>query len=81
VNWALDGHGILLRAAWDVDRYLQSGALIQLLTGYDSPDADIYAVYPQHLKTTPRVKALVDFVAAAFADAQSVSAPRATARQ
>lgn len=80
VNWALDGHGILLRAAWDVDRYLQSGALIQLLTGYDSPDADIYAVYPQHLKTTPRVKALVDFVAAAFADAQSVSAPRATAR-
>ena len=67
VNWALDGHGILLRAEWDVDRYLQSGELIQLLRAYDSPDADIYAIYPQHLKTTPRVKALVDHVATAFA--------------
>jgi DNA-binding transcriptional LysR family regulator len=53
-----------------VDRYLQSGELIQLLRAYDSPDADIYAIYPQHLKTTPRVKALVDHVAAAFVDSR-----------
>ena len=66
VSWALDGHGILLRAQWDVERYLQSGQLVQVLGRYASPDADIYAIYPQHLKTTPRVKALVDFVAAAF---------------
>jgi DNA-binding transcriptional LysR family regulator len=66
VRWALDGHGILLRAEWDVDRYLQSGELVQLLGSYASPDADIHAIYPQHLKTTPRVKALVDYVATAF---------------
>ena len=66
VSWALDGHGILLRAQWDVERYLQSGQLVQVLGRYSSPDADIYAIYPQHLKTSPRVKALVDFVAAAF---------------
>jgi LysR family transcriptional activator of dmlA len=80
VSWALDGHGILLRAEWDVDRYLQSGELIQLLSTYDSPDADIYAIYPQHQKTTPRVKALVDYVAAAFAgsrpDQATPSRPR-----
>jgi DNA-binding transcriptional LysR family regulator len=71
VNWALAGHGIVLRAEWDVDRYLQSGELIQLLTAYDSPDADIYAIYPQRLKTTPRVKALVDYVAGAFAESRT----------
>lgn len=66
VSWALAGHGILLRAQWDVDRYLQSGQLVQLLGQYSCPDADIYAIYPQHLRTSPRVKALVEFVAAAF---------------
>lgn len=63
VAWALDGHGILLRAEWDVQRYLQTGQLVQLLAGYRSPDADIYAIYPQHLKAAARVKALLDFAA------------------
>jgi DNA-binding transcriptional LysR family regulator len=66
LNWALDGHGVLLRAQWDVERHLQSGELIQLLTPYDSPDADIYAVYAERHRTSLRVKSLIDFVAAAF---------------
>lgn len=66
VSWALAGHGILLRAQWDVDRYLQSGELVQLLAPYKSPDADIYAIYPQSLKTSQRVRALIDFVSSAF---------------
>ena len=66
LNWALDGHGILLRAQWDVEKYLQSGELIQVLAQYSSPDADIYAVYAERHRTSVRVKALIDFVAAAF---------------
>ncbi|HSV80529.1 MAG TPA: LysR family transcriptional regulator [Ramlibacter sp.] len=66
VNWALEGHGILLRAEWDVERYLASGRLVHLLQGWDSPDADIHAVYAQQHRSSVRVKALVDFVAAAF---------------
>ncbi|HEU5315590.1 MAG TPA: LysR family transcriptional regulator, partial [Chloroflexota bacterium] len=31
VNWALAGHGIVLRAEWDVARYLRSGRLRQVL--------------------------------------------------
>lgn len=66
VNWALEGLGVLLRAEWDVAKYLASGRLVQVLTGFESPDADIYAVYgPQH-RGSVRVKALVDFVAAVF---------------
>lgn len=66
MNWALEGHGILLRAQWDVERYLASGRLVQLLQDWDSPDADIYAVYGQQHRSSVRVKALVDFVSAAF---------------
>jgi len=66
LNWALDGHGLLLRAQWDVEKYLQSGKLVQLLPNYSSPDADIYAIYAERHRTSVRVKALIDFVAAAF---------------
>ncbi|MDB5882284.1 MAG: LysR family transcriptional regulator, partial [Ramlibacter sp.] len=67
VNWALEAHGILLRAEWDVSRYLASGRLVHVLEGYASPDADVYAVYLQQHRTSERVRALVDFIAQAFA--------------
>jgi LysR family transcriptional activator of dmlA len=67
VNWALDGHGILMRAEWDIERYLQSGRLVQVLPQYYTPDADIHAVYPQRHQMAARVRAFVDFVALSFA--------------
>lgn len=62
VNWALDGHGILMRAEWDVDRYIKSGKLIHILENFSTPDADIYAVYSQAHKGSTRVKTFIDFV-------------------
>src|SRR5471030_917620 len=62
VKWALDGHGILMRAEWDIAEYLRDGRLIHVLPAYRTPDADIYAVVPQHLQTTSRVKSFVDFL-------------------
>jgi DNA-binding transcriptional LysR family regulator len=67
VNWALDGHGILMRAEWDIARYLQSGRLVQVLPQYCTPDADIHAVYPQRHQRAARVRAFVDFMALSFA--------------
>ena len=67
VNWALDGHGIVMRAEWDIARYLRSGRLVQVLPEYQTPAADIYAVYPGQLQSTARVRAFVDFVATSFA--------------
>jgi LysR family transcriptional regulator, transcriptional activator for dmlA len=66
VNWALDGHGILMRAEWDIERYLKIGRLVQVLPQYFTPDADIHAVYPQRHQLAARVRAFVDFVALAF---------------
>lgn len=66
VNWALDGHGIVMRAEWDVGRHLRSGRLVQVLPQYATPDADIYAVYPQRHQLAARVRAFVDFLAQSF---------------
>jgi DNA-binding transcriptional LysR family regulator len=66
VNWALDGRGIVLRAEWDVVQHIQSGRLVQVMQNYETPDADIYAVYSQRHKTSARVKTLIDFAIAAF---------------
>lgn len=68
VNWALAGHGILVRAEWDIAKYLRSGRLVQVLENWQTPPADIHAVYPQRLQTAARVRAFVDHLVTAFAD-------------
>jgi LysR family transcriptional activator of dmlA len=62
VKWALDGQGILMRAEWDIAEYLADGRLVHVLPDYRTPGADIYAVYPQQLQMTARVKAFVDML-------------------
>lgn len=66
VNWALAGHGIVMRAEWDIARYLRSGRLVQVLENCRTPPADIHAVYPQRHQASGRVRAFVDFLAAHF---------------
>jgi DNA-binding transcriptional LysR family regulator len=66
VNWALDGHGILMRAEWDIERYLESGRLVQVLPAYRTPDADIYAVYPQRHQLSARIRTFVEFLTEVF---------------
>ena len=67
VNWALDGHGILMRAEWDIDRYLKSGRLVQVLPQFQTPDADIYAIYPQRHQLSTRIRTFIDFLALSLA--------------
>jgi LysR family transcriptional activator of dmlA len=66
VQWALAGHGILMRAQWDVERWLHSGKLVQVLPQWATPDADIYAVYPPRHQHAARVRVFVDTVEAAL---------------
>lgn len=67
VNWALEGHGILMRAEWDIRRHLQSGRLIQVLPGYHTPEADIYAVYHQRHQQSSRIRLFTGFLTKQFA--------------
>ncbi len=66
VSWALAGLGIVMRAEWDIARYLRSGRLVQVLAGYATPPADIHVVYPQRHGATRRVQAFVEHLAQHF---------------
>lgn len=60
INWALEGHGILMRAEWDVAKYLRSGRLVQVLADYETPPADVYAVYLERLNLSAKVAYFVE---------------------
>ena len=62
LNWALDGHGILMRAEWDVAKYLKSGRLVQILEEYRTPPANIYALYLERLQYSPKVSCFIEFL-------------------
>jgi DNA-binding transcriptional LysR family regulator len=55
-----------MRAEWDIERYLRDGRLVQVLPQFCTPDADVYAVYPQRHRLAARVRAFVDFVSRSF---------------
>jgi DNA-binding transcriptional LysR family regulator len=66
LKWALDGHGVLQRAEWDIAKYVRSGRLRLVLEDYALPPADIFAVYPQRHHMSAKVSAFIDFLIAGF---------------
>jgi DNA-binding transcriptional LysR family regulator len=60
LNWALEGHGILMRAEWDVAKYLRSGRLRQVLAEHETPPADIHAVFSERLNLSAKVSRFVE---------------------
>lgn len=63
VDWAVAGHGIVLRSEWDVASALESGELRRILSPWMGLGADIHAVYPQRHHLPARVRAFIDFLA------------------
>lgn len=68
-QWAIDGHGIILRSYWDIAGDLASGQLVAVLPDFSQP-ADIWAVYPSRLSVSARVRVCVEFLADWFASHQ-----------
>lgn len=67
VDWALAGHGILLRSEWDIAPYLRTGQLVRVLEPWAGTAADIHAIYPQRHHLSAKVRAFIDFLAERFA--------------
>jgi LysR family transcriptional activator of dmlA len=61
-QWALDGHGIILRSHWDVADSLTAGRLEQVLPRYHQ-QADVWAVYPMRLSDSPKLAAFINLLA------------------
>lgn len=60
LNWALDGQGILMRAEWNLAGHLRAGRLVEVLGDYQTPPADIYAVYLERLNLSAKVACFVE---------------------
>lgn len=60
-QWAIDGHGIILRSTWDISREIEAGALLPVLPQYFQ-QADVWAVYPSRLSVSAKVKVCVEFL-------------------
>lgn len=71
VDWALAGHGIVLRSEWDVAGYLRAGQLARVLQPWVGSAADIHAIYPQRHHLTATVRVFLDFLAEHFADTRT----------
>ncbi|WP_282610449.1 LysR family transcriptional regulator [Pelagibius sp. Alg239-R121] len=67
-HWCLEGHGIALKAIWDVREDLAAGRLVELLAGFEQPPSSLQVIYPGGRNLPKRVRALIDFLVEAFAD-------------
>ncbi len=66
VDWAIAGHGILLRSEWDIAHEIRQGRLVHILPEWSGTEADIYAVYPERHGLSAKVKVFLDFLASRF---------------
>lgn len=80
VLWALDGHGIVMRAEWDVAPHLAAGRLVPVLPDWFTPDADVHAIYPHRHQLATRVRAFVDFLEGELGGAGTTGRIRTSAR-
>ena len=60
-QWAIDGHGIILRSAWDVAPSIRKGRLVRILPEYEQ-EAHVWAVYPARLSASAKVRIFVEFL-------------------
>jgi LysR family transcriptional activator of dmlA len=60
-QWSLAGHGIMLRAVWDVAASLQAGELVNVLPAYRQP-AEVWAVSTARLANSAKVRVCVRFL-------------------
>ena len=65
LQWALKNHGIILRSQWDVQPYLKSGELVQILPACSQP-ASVWAVYPTRLADSAKLRVCVEFLQQRF---------------
>jgi DNA-binding transcriptional LysR family regulator len=62
-EWALAGAGIILKSGIDQRRDLERGALVRLLTDWQTEPYPLHALLPSGRFVPQRVRALVDFLA------------------
>jgi len=61
-QWAVDGHGIVLKPIWEVSEHLQAGRLKPVLTDFPPDPATLAVLYPHRRLLPAKVRAFADFL-------------------
>jgi len=61
-QWALDGHGIVLKPYFAVSQYLQSGDLVPVLADTPPIAVQLACLYPHRRKQDPKTRLFIDFM-------------------
>jgi DNA-binding transcriptional LysR family regulator len=67
-RWALAGHGLAWRSAWEVSDEITHSRLVEVLSKFSAPGNDIYAVYPDRKFLPAKVRLFIDFMRTEFGD-------------
>lgn len=66
-EWALSGLGIAMRSEWDVAAHFRNGDLIQILPGYQLPNADIVILTSENsTKRSAKIEKFIQLLQEAF---------------
>ena len=64
LEWALNGHGIANRPRFEVQKYLKSGQLVEVLPDTPPVEAKLAVIFPHKDFQDPKLRLFIDFMAA-----------------
>lgn len=67
-DWVRRGRGLALKALWDVEDDLRSGALVECLARFHCDEIELYAVFASRRFLSPRVRVFLDFAVQTLAN-------------
>ena len=67
-DMAIAGHGIIMIPTFIAWKAVAMGELVAILPGYNAPQLNAYAVYPQTRYLSQRTRVLIDFLVERFGE-------------
>jgi len=62
IDWAVAGHGIIMKSIWDIAEHLNSGALMPLLADRWPRDLSLNALMPARPQQPAKTRAFIDYL-------------------
>ena len=72
-DWILSGHGVGLKALWDIEDDLAEGRLVEVLAPFTDNAINLYVIYGTRSHLPKRVRVFIDFVVGALMAQQSAA--------
>lgn len=68
IDWAVTGHGLIMKSVWDIADHLASGALVGVLESYWPHDLAVHAVMPPRREQPTKTRTFLKFIAERLRD-------------